>query len=143
MDRKKTILLFVILILSAGIAVWGGRTFTGLTKSPTKTRCAFDGTPLRDLYRVEMVLQDDRRITCCSIYCAQQYARQNREGVRRIRVVDENSGRVLEADRATYVHSRVVSVPEVNNRIHVFAAREEALDHARQFGGHLIPNPFL
>jgi NitT/TauT family transport system substrate-binding protein len=57
-------------------------------------------------------------------------------------VTDEITGQKFDSTLGFFVESEVVTVPEVKNRIHIFATKEDAMAHARQFNGRVIKNPF-
>ena len=57
---------------------------------------------------------------------------------RKIFVVDEASGREIDADDAWFVRSLVVAVPATADRVHVFASEAAARRHAEEFQGTLL-----
>jgi NitT/TauT family transport system substrate-binding protein len=91
---------------------------------------------------VTAYLSDDRSLSFCSIYCATRWFESNRDKVIYFTVIDEVSGERLDSSLAHFVESDVVTVREVNNRIHAFYVKGDALKHARQFNGKMIENPF-
>ncbi|MFH0789669.1 MAG: hypothetical protein V2B13_18920 [Pseudomonadota bacterium] len=135
-------ILFILILGIVWVTLWGSTCSPGKESQPQTKRCYFDGTSIRDLYRVEIVQNDQKKLTFCSLYCAVQWLALNKDRAGQIRVVDETSGRLIDSKQAFYVASKVISVPEVKNNIHVFALKEAALAHTRQFGGQLITNPF-
>lgn len=142
MTKKKILILFVFLLGIVGVTLWGSMGRQGKESPPQTKRCYFDGTIIRDLYRVEIIPDDQKKLTFCSIYCAVQWLALNKDRAGQIRVVDETSGRLIDSSQAFYVVSKVISVPEVKNTIHVFAQKEAALAHTKQFEGQMITSPF-
>ncbi len=146
--RKRLIIIFVGLLVVAAIALLGGvlgkkkpKVVTGKGVE-TAVRCAWDGIRLKPIYQVDAYLDDGSTATFCSIYCATRWVEKNRDKVIYFTVVDEVTGQKFDSTLGYYVESDVVTVPEVKNRAHAFANREDALKHARQFNGKLIENPF-
>ncbi len=143
MNKKKFLILFILILGIVWVTLWGSMCRPG-KESPQQTkRCYFDETIIRDVYRVEIIPNDQKKHTFCSLYCALQWLTLNKDRAGQIRVVDETSGRLLDSNQAFYAVSKVISVPEVKNNVHVFAQREAALAHIRQFEGQMITNPFL
>jgi hypothetical protein len=142
MKQKKIIGGVLVFAAVIGIALWGSLSRTGKKDLTGLQRCDFDGTTIRAAYRVDIIQADHQRKKFCSLYCAVQWHRQNPGLAAQIRVVDEPSGNTIDARQAVYVRSKVISVPEVKNSLHVFAKSEDAQAHARQFEGRIVPNPF-
>lgn len=147
-SKKRLLLIAVSLLVLALVALLGGI----MGKKPLKTgtgesqqvpgRCAYDGTRINPIYQVGAYLADDQTLNFCSIYCATRWHEHNKDRVIYFTVIDEISGERLDSSLAHFVESAVVTVREVNNRIHAFFVKEEALKHARQFNGKPIENPF-
>jgi NitT/TauT family transport system substrate-binding protein len=146
--RKRLIIILVGLLVVAAIALLGGvlgkkkpKVLTG-KEEETAVRCAWDGTKLKPIYQVDAFLDDGSTATFCSIYCAIRWLEKNKDKVIYFTVVDEVTGQKFDSTLGYYVESDVITVPEVKNRAHAFASKEDALKHARQFNGKLIENPF-
>jgi NitT/TauT family transport system substrate-binding protein len=145
--RNRLIIIFVGLLVVAAIALLGGvlgkkrpKVLTG--KEETAVRCAWDGTRLKPIYQVDAFLDHGSTATFCSIYCATRWFEKNKDKVIYLTVVDEVTGQKFDSTLGYYVESDVITVPEVKNRVHAFASKEDALKHARQFNGKIIGNPF-
>jgi NitT/TauT family transport system substrate-binding protein len=145
--RKRLIIIFVGLFVVAAIALLGGvlqkkkpKVLTG--EGETAVRCAWDGTRLKPIYQVDAFLNHGSTATFCSIYCATRWFEKNRDKVIYFTVVDEVTGQKFDSTLGYYVESDVITVPEVKNRAHAFASKDDALKHARQFNGKLTENPF-
>ncbi len=148
--RKRLIMIFVGLLVVAAIALLGGvlgkkkpKLLTGKGEE-TPVRCAWDGIRLKPIYQVDAFLDDGSTATFCSIYCATRWLEKNKDKdkVIYLTVVDEVTGQKFDSTLGYYVESDVITVPEVKNRAHAFANKEDALRHARQFNGRLMENPF-
>jgi len=113
---KKKAWIIGILIIIGAIAAIGG-----LMKGHMAARCDYDGTRIQPIYEVDFEFEDGSMKRFCSIVCA---------------LMD------LKDEGKKLVESEVVTIPHVNNRIHVFAEKSDAERHARQFNGKSIPNPF-
>lgn len=148
LQRKRLIVIVICLLVFAAVALIGGilgRKSGKITKEEAREvalRCAYDGTRIRPLYQVDAFLTDGTCVSFCSIYCATQWFKDNKDKVIYVTVIDEVTGQKFDSTLGHFVESDVVTVPEVRNRIHVFAVKEDALAHARQFLGRLIDNPF-
>jgi ABC-type nitrate/sulfonate/bicarbonate transport system substrate-binding protein len=108
----------------------------------TGLRCAHDGTRIKPLYQVDAYLDDGTMKSFCSVYCAGQWFQNNKDNTLYFTVMDEMTGERFDSTLGFFVESDVVTVPEVKNRIHVFAVKQDALTHAQQYNGKLIENPF-
>jgi hypothetical protein len=110
-----------------------------------KPLCAQDAVPLKPEYQVEVRFSGGEVRRFCNAGCALAYlneTRRNRRDVEAVTVTDETTGAPLDSGAAFYVESEVFTHRESSNRIHVFAAREDARRHASEFNGAIIPNPF-
>ena len=103
-------------------------------------RCALDGAVIEPLYRVRVEEEDGRQRLFCSVRCAQLWLARGRPA-RAVFVTDEASGREVEASRAFFVRSAVVTPPTTRNHTHAFADRADAERHATAFRGMLLPGP--
>ena len=116
--------------------------FMGGILGKKKGRCILDGTKINPIYEVDAFLDDHSTVPFCSLYCSTRWFTENRGKVLYIRVTDEVTGQKFDSTLGFFVESEVVTVPEVKNRIHMFAREEDARAHARQFNGRVIKNPF-
>jgi hypothetical protein len=105
-------------------------------------RCEYDGVKIEPLYAVYFILQDGTGKKFCSIACASLSFSELKSRIKEVMVVDERSGTKINASQALFVESDVVTVPHVNNRIHVFGNREDAIKHLNKFKGKWVENPF-
>jgi len=146
--RKRLIIIFISLVVVALVALMGGMLGQRTTKVGRDIayrvvlRCAWDGIKLNAIYQVDVFLDDGSTRSFCSIYCATRWFEKNKDKVIYFMVVDEVSGQKFDSTLGYFVESDVITVPEVKNRVHAFANKEDALRHARQFNGKLINNPF-
>jgi len=104
--------------------------------------CAYDGTDLTPLYRVDALLDDSSALSFCSITCATEWFKKNEDKVIFFTVVDEITGQMFDSAHGFFVESNLITIPATKNRIHTFSRREDALAHVRQFNGKMIQNPF-
>ena len=148
MLQRKRLIIIICFLVFAGLALIGGilgkKGGKGQTEETDQrlSRCANDGTKINPLYEVDAYLADKTSLRFCSIYCATRWHENNRDGVIYLTVSDEVTGNKFDSTLGYFVESDLVTIPEVNNRIHAFAAREDALTHVEQFNGKLIDNPF-
>ncbi|MGD8984490.1 MAG: hypothetical protein PVH99_08890 [Desulfobacteraceae bacterium] len=146
--RKRPIIILIALVAVALVALMGGILGKKTTRvgkeerQETARRCSYDGTKLRPIYQVDALLDDGSTASFCSIYCATRWFKENEDKVIYFTVVDEITGQKFDSTLGYFVESDVVTIPEVKNRMHAFASKEDALTHARQFNGKLIENPF-
>jgi ABC-type nitrate/sulfonate/bicarbonate transport system substrate-binding protein len=139
--RKRLVLILIGLLTVATIAFMGG--ILGKREGRKATlKCFFDGTRINPIYEIDAFLDDSSVLNFCSIYCATRWFTENRDRVVYFRVTDEITGQKFDSTLGFFVESEVVTVPEVKNRTHTFANKEDALAHARQFNGRVIQNPF-
>jgi hypothetical protein len=129
------ITLIVLLLGTSSLLIYryAGRT--------TEHRCAYDGLEIDPRYEVRFALENGNFVRLSSINTAIQAFDQYENDVREILVTDEDSGRQIEAEKAYFVESRLISIPHARNRIHAFASIEAARSHRDEFSGHLITNP--
>lgn len=148
LQRRRLVAIVVCILVFAVVALLGGilgkktgKIQKGKTDQ-TAMRCAYDGTKINPMYEVDAYLVDKTTMRFCSIYCASRWYENNKDRVIYFTVIDEVTGNKFDSTLGHFVESDLVSVPEVNNRIHAFAVKEDALTHVRQFNGKLIENPF-
>lgn len=148
LQRKRVIIIVTCLLVFTLVALLGGilgRKTGKIVKEEAEEialRCTYDGTKIKPLYQVDAYLNDGTGVSFCSIYCATQWFRNNKDKVIYFTVVDEVTGQKFDSTLGHFVESEVVTIPEVKNRIHAFYVKEDALTHAQQFNGKLIENPF-
>ena len=108
-------------------------------------RCSFDGAVIEPIHRVDLMEETTPTASFCSIACALAWPAHPATAPHPAwwRVRDEVTGLPLDASRATFVASRIVTVPARSERIHVFADPTAAMGHCVQFGGARIADPFL
>jgi NitT/TauT family transport system substrate-binding protein len=145
---KRFTIILMALVAVALVALLGGifgkKTMRGgkEERQETALRCSYDGTRLQPIYQVDAFLHDGVTASFCSIYCATRWFHENKDKVVYFTVVDEITGQRFDSTLGYFVKSDVVTIPEVKNRIHAFASKEDALTHAKQFNGKLLENPF-
>lgn len=135
-SNKRWITLFIIfVIISSALSC---------KKEPkaTEDRCDYDGVKIEPLYAVYFTLQDGKEKKYCSIVCASLSFSELRSQIKEVIVVDERSGKKINASQAFFVESEVVTIPHVKNRVHVFGNREDAMKHLNKFKGKWVENPF-
>jgi len=148
LQRRRLVAIVVCILVFAVVALLGGilGKKTGKVQKEktdqTAMRCAYDGTEISPMYQVDAYLVDKTTVSFCSIYCAGRWYENNKDRVIYFTVIDEVTGNKFDSTLGHFVESDLVSVPEVNNRIHAFAVKEDALTHVEQFNGKLIENPF-
>lgn len=102
-------------------------------------RCALNGVPVDPAYAVRLL--DETSGTslhfCCPM-CADVWAAKSKPTRWRAFVIDEASGREIDAADAWFVRSRVVAVPATDSRVHSFADEAAARRHAEEFRGTLL-----
>jgi hypothetical protein len=105
------------------------------------SRCSLDGSLIQPLYGVEIIQGAESSRRFCCVLNAQIWLARNSKPVSSIWVTDEITGEKIRAEEAFYVSSTVITTTHTRNRIHVFAKKEAAQIHARQFNGKLVTNP--
>lgn len=149
-QRKRLIIIVSCLLVFTLVALLGGILGKKTGKvvkqkekgEETDLRCSYDGTKIKPLYQVDVFLNDNTGLSFCSIYCASRWFESNKDKVKYFMLTDEVTGQKFESTLGYFVESDLVTIPEVRNRIHAFATKEDALKHAKQFDGKLIENPF-
>jgi len=125
----------ILLASLAGLAAVG-QVLTG----SFSTRCAMDGRRIEWIYTVTVHFSDHTQKAFCSVRCAASFLGTG-EKAATVEVRDEISGRILSAERAHFLRSRVGSEPPYDG-VHVFADWAQALAQQQALGGELIQNPF-
>jgi hypothetical protein len=106
-------------------------------------RCSFDGAVIEPIRRVDLMEDSTATASFCSLACALAWPARPPSPPHPTwwRVRDEVTGLPIDARRATFVASRVVTVPARDERIHAFADPTAAMSHCVQFGGARIADP--
>lgn len=99
-------------------------------------RCALDGIAIVPIYAVTITAAGGTKHTFCCIRCAEYWLAQ--EPAESIDVTDEVTGQPLDANKAYFVRSRVVTNTVTGNEIHAFADPVDAEQHASQFRGRVL-----
>jgi len=103
--------------------------------------CFLDGSRIDPLYAVTVIGKDKMSCNFACILSAQIWLMENCERISSVWVTDEMTGKKIKAEFAYYVESDIVTTPHTGNRIHVFALRTAAENHARMFSGKMLKNP--
>ena len=135
-SNKRWITLFIIFVIISLASGCKGE------RKPIEDRCDYDGVKIEPIYAVYFTLQDGAEKKFCSIACASMSFSALKKQIKEVIMVDEPTGAKINASRAFFVESEVVTVSHVKNRIHVFANREDAENHIQKFKGKWIENPF-
>ena len=134
-------LVITILFASVSLAL-----FSHWTNQRHRESCAYDGIRIRPVFAVDVTWEDQRQEHFCSIRCAHTYleqeAKNHRPRLHSIMVRDEVTGDAIDARRAIFVKSRIISVPTASNDIHAFGDTLHAISHAEKYQGKPLENPF-
>jgi hypothetical protein len=133
----RRLCLIGALIIAAGMSIL---LAFSRDNSPS-LRCSLDGSRMTPIYEVVIIQKDQAPIKFSCVLSAQIWLKENDTPIASIRVTDEATGEKIEAGKAFYVESEVISIPHIRNRIHVFSRETDARLHASQFNGKLIKNP--
>ncbi len=135
MSIKTLLMLFVSLSLIVGLPVLGW-----WARRDMAPRCALDGLRVPHLYRVRVVDAAGLAHEFCCVRCAATWlARQpSAPSPRHTYVTDEATGTEIDAEAAYFASSPVTTNAVTGNRVHAFAARSDAEEHVRAFGGALL-----
>lgn len=101
-------------------------------------RCHLDGQPIVPVFRVQVLGGAGQSWSFCCIRCAELWLDGRQGEALGILITDEVSGREVDASLAFFVRSSVVTTPSTGNRIHAFARRADAENHAARFHGTLL-----
>jgi hypothetical protein len=134
MSAKATLLWFGALTLFAVVSRAQVRGASG-------DRCSFDGATIEPIHRVDLMQDGTTCASFCSIACARAWPAPPPRSSWQLR--DEVSGRPVDASRACFVESRIVTVAARHERIHVFLDPSDAMNHCVQFGGARIQDPLI
>ena len=105
---------------------------------PPGERCARDGVALGRLLQVRIEAAAGTEHRFCSVRCAEDWLRRSGETATAIRVIDEASGREIDADRAHWVRSQILTSRESNESLHAFARAADARAHAEAYRGQVL-----
>jgi hypothetical protein len=130
---KRWHVVLALLALVVGLAVLGAWMRRG-----DRGRCALDGVRIEPRYRVRVVDAEGTGREFCCVRCARRWLEDQKAAPRAVYVTDEASGQEVEADRAFFVRSAVVTTPTSGNRVHAFARRGDAEHHAAAAHGRLL-----
>jgi hypothetical protein len=97
--------------------------------------------PLEPLYRVRIVDNAGQSHEFCCIRCAEIWLQHQAGGSAAVFVTDEASGDEIEAGSATFLRSRVVTMPATGNRTHAYRNRADAEKHAARWQGTILTPP--
>jgi hypothetical protein len=116
-----------------GLAVVGS-----LSRRRAAGRCALDGAEIDPLYRVRVEDERGGSHPFCCVRCAELWLAAHRHKPRGVYVTDEAGGREIEAERATFVRSSVVTRAATGNRVHAFLDPADAGRHAEAARGRVL-----
>jgi len=136
-------ILFIFMIIAFLGGIIGKRSLKIDQKINTglELKCAYDGTKIKPIYQVTAYLNDSTIRNFCSVYCAMKWLENNSDKTMYFTVIDETTGQNFDSSLAYFVESSLITVHEVNNRIHVFASKDDAITHAKFYNGKIIENP--
>lgn len=132
MTPKRLLLWFGFVLLFALYSRWQ-------TERSRNQRCDLDGNRIEAWARVDLMHAGRVVKSFCCVTCAGQWP-DVPEGAY-WQVHDEITGQPLDAARARFVRSNKITVVARACRVHVFREWQDAVAHARQYEGQLIPNP--
>ncbi|RJQ47946.1 MAG: hypothetical protein C4538_04680 [Nitrospiraceae bacterium] len=135
--NRKAAPAAVIIAVSAVVSL-----LTIILHKQSVSVCSYDGEDIMSIYEVNIKIKNGGMLRFCSVYCAEAWFRENSPEAASVTVTDELTGEKLDASLAIFVESDVVSVAATNNRIHVFKDEYQAREHAKQYNGRIVDNPF-
>jgi hypothetical protein len=106
-------------------------------RSHASPGCARDGVRVRPEFRVEVVDDEGHDHVFCSLRCAKLWLR-DKPSPRAVVVTDEITGDRVDATKAFYVRSTVVTPTTTDDRVHVFRNQADAERHAQAYNGFLL-----
>jgi len=133
MSNARLVLWFTAVLVISLVSRW--RIFDADAE-----RCALDGQRIVPIYRVDLMDGNERRARFCSIGCASDWPATSQESVWHVR--DEVTGKTLDATKACFVLSDIVTIPARQERRHIFSSWADAHAHLAEFNGERISNPF-
>ena len=121
----------VLLIVGLPLAgKWARRT--------QERRCDLDGARIDRLFRVRILDVQNREHEFCCIHCARLWLSPQPAAPWQVLVTDETTGAEIDAARAWFVRSTVVTTAHTRNRIHVFQTEADAVKHAGTAHGKIL-----
>lgn len=136
MTTKRVVAWFAALVALSFLSRW-------YAYEARADRCALDGNRIVPVYGVDLMAGSEVRASFCSIGCATEWPEvRNASDPPIWRVRDEISGEPLDATKACFVRSSVVTIPARQERTHAFRDWSDALEHLHEYGGERIVNPF-
>jgi hypothetical protein len=133
MGRTYWLTAMVLVVLAIGLPFLGT-----LARRRQLPHCALDGVAIVPVYAVTITTAGGPRRTFCCIRCAEYWLAREPAESATIGVTDEVSGRPVDASRAYFVRSSVVTNPVTGNQSHAFADLADAELHASQFRGRVL-----
>lgn len=130
MTRRGALIWLVLIAAFAVLSRWQIRD---------DRRCALCGMTITPVYQVDLVVDGRAAASFCTLGCASRWPETPSDPTWLVR--DEVTGEIVDSSRALYVDSPVYSVPEMGEKVHVFARSEDALESIGRYGGKLIPSP--
>jgi len=132
MKRRRLVVWFAFVLALSLLSRWSlhGRR---------AERCSLDGARIVPIHRVDLVLDGRVSESFCCVRCASEWPDVPAGASWQVR--DEVSGRVIDAGKASFVRSPIVTVPARQDRTHVFERWADAMGHVAEYGGERIANP--
>lgn len=132
------------------LLLMGALPFVGSWARQGNRYCSFNGNPIEPLYGVRIVIGNTTSWFCC-MECAKNWLEKSPinggnsnvqadadNPVVAIYVVDEISGKEIDAAGAYFVRSLIVTNKVTGNRVHSFKNKTDAEAHSRSLGGSLL-----
>jgi hypothetical protein len=123
-----------IVVLAAGLLPIAGYRL----RRSQPGACALDGMIPSPALRVRVVDSQGAEFDFCTLTCAELWLKASNTAPAAIYVVDELTGKELEASRAHYARSQVIAHAPTRERRHVFAFESDARGHAKAFRGRVL-----
>ena len=133
MIPKSWIAIAIVAIICAALG-----SMAAIATRSDAPRCAMDGVLLPPATHVRFEAERGAVRQFCSLKCAELWLAKSRERPATIRVVDERSGKMIDAADAHFVTSRVEIPAESGELRHVFARQSDADAHAGSYRGRLL-----
>lgn len=127
------------LFFAAGLAATAALPFAARAlRGPPGPRCASDGVPLAGAPVVRVTGEGGAESAFCCVGCAEAWLRATPGAPARVTVTDAATGAEVDAGSAWFVRSSVVAQPATGDRIHAFAKKEDAIQHAESYRGTVL-----
>ena len=130
---RTTLALVAVIAVSAVLPLAGA-----VLRGPRAERCQTDGVSLLEAPRVHVVRADGESHDFCCVRCATQWLDAIADVPQEIFVTDAISGDLVDAATATFVRSRIYAQPATGDRVHAFATRAAAEQHADAYRGRVL-----